>query len=371
MRRKAFLFLLLSLALLAAGCGERPAGGTAGAVDAGDSGSASAGTETSVSAAESDGAESSEIFSSRDFEVGYAESESAVIELNGDSAACASDAVQISGGTVTITDEGTYILSGTLHNGTIIIDAEKTDKTQLVLDGATIHSESSAAIYVRQADKVFITLASDSVNTLSNGGSFAAIDENNIDAVVFSRDDLCMNGSGSLTIVSPAGHGVVSKDELSVTSGVYTVTASSHGLSANDNVCIANASISIVSGKDGIQAAHDSDASLGFVYMESGSLDITSGGDGLSASAYMQINGGSLRISAGGGSANVTGAQSGLWSGGQAAQASEEEVDSMKGLKAAGSLLINGGSFTIDAADDAVHSNADLRVNGGEFSIAT
>ena len=99
-----------------------------------------------------------------------------------------------------------------------------------MLDGADIHSETSAAIYVRQADKIFLTMATGSVNTLSNGGTFTAIDENNIDAVVFSKEDLTLNGNGTMTIESSAGHGVVSKDDLVLTSGTYEITASSHGL---------------------------------------------------------------------------------------------------------------------------------------------
>lgn len=164
------------------------------------------------------------MFSDRDFEVGYAESESAIILLNGDSAACSSDTVRISGSTVTIMDEGTYILSGTLNDGMIIVNSDKKDKTQLVLDGVSIHSETSAPIYILQSDKVFITMAEDSENTLSNGGSFTAIDENNIDAVIFSKEDLTLNGSGTLTITSPAGHGIVSKDSLTITSGTYDIS---------------------------------------------------------------------------------------------------------------------------------------------------
>lgn len=355
--------------------------------------------------------DTSDVFSDRDFEVGYDESESAVIQLNGDSAACNSNAVQISGSTITITDEGTYILSGTLNDGMIIVNSEKTDKTQLVLNGVTIHSETSAPIYILQSDKVFITTAAGTVNTLSNGGEFAAIDDNNIDAVIFSREDVTLNGSGALAVISPAGHGIVSKDSLTITSGSYDISCASHGLSGKDDVCIANADFTIVSGKDGIHAENADDTASGFVYIQSGSFDITAEGDGISASSYVQIEGGSFLITSGGGSVNASSRASDSWgnfSGGDKPQggrpqgdkpqgnnprddmpqgsnpagnfgtpgqnATSETTDdstSMKGIKAASNLIIDGGTFTINSADDSVHSNASITVNGGTFEIAS
>ena len=156
--------------------------------------------------------------------------ESAAIALNGSSAACDDSRVSISGSTVTITGEGTYLLSGSLSNGQIVIDAEKTDKLHLVLNGVDINCDTSAAIYVKQADKVFVTLAADTENKLSNQSEFVAIDDNNIDSVIFSKEDLTLNRLGSLTIHAAYGHGIVSKDDLVVTSGTYEINAASHGL---------------------------------------------------------------------------------------------------------------------------------------------
>ncbi|MBE5878265.1 MAG: carbohydrate-binding domain-containing protein, partial [Lachnospiraceae bacterium] len=166
--------------------------------------------------------DTSDMFSDRDYKTEYDESKSAVITLTGDSAACSSNAVEIDGSTVTIKDEGTYIVSGSLEDGMLIVDADDSDKLQIVLDNASIHSETSAPIYVLEADKVFLTLAEGSSNVISNGGSFVAIDDNNIDGVLYSKQDLTLNGQGSLTITSPAGHGIVCKDDLVFTSGSYT-----------------------------------------------------------------------------------------------------------------------------------------------------
>ena len=415
-RKKSLLALLLAIALLSAGCVNSEAGSQAES-------SLSAESEVSASTAADS---SADYFSDRDFEVGYDESESARITLSGESASCDSDAVAISGSTVTITDEGTYILSGTLDDGMVIVDAEKTDKVHLILDGVTIHSETSAPLYILQADKVFVTTAADSENTLSNGGTFTAIDENSIDAVIFSKEDLTLNGSGALTITSPTGHGIVSKDSLKVTSGSYDISCASHALSGKDDVCIANAGFTIVSGKDGIHAENTDDAALGFVYIQSGDFAISAEGDGISAASYLQIEDGSFSVTAGGGSENGEEHSSEFWGsfmggsrqqGGRgggftdeapaempenmpegapsdlpedmpqgempgeppdAAQSAETEETadsssdstSMKGIKAGGELIVNGGTFAIATGDDAFHADDTLTVTGGTIEIS-
>ncbi len=396
--KKALFAMLSVLALLITGCGMREISSvpenTAGTesqeitVD-----STSEDTTTTESTSEvTEAVSASGLFTDRDLDAGYDESKSALIRLNGTSAACSSDAVKISGGNVTITDEGTYILSGTLDDGMIIVDAGKSDKTQLVLDGVTIHSQTCAPIYIRQADKVFLTLAPGSTNTLSNGGTFTAIDENNIDAVIFSKDDLTLNGSGILIVTSPAGHGIVSKDSLKITGGIYDINCASHGLAGKDDVCIVNADFTIVSGKDGIHSENDDDT-LGFIWLQSGTFDISAEGDGISAASYLQIEDGSFQITAGGGSVNATAPSSESWGsfmgggrhgdgmmgggmmGGAPGQPSEAEdtadSTSMKGIKAGAALTINGGVFTIDTADDAIHSNDCVTVSGGTFEIAS
>lgn len=151
-----------------------------------------------------------------------------------------SDAVSVENNTVKIKEEGTYILSGSLTDGMVIVEAEDTDKIQLVLDGVAISSSRSAALYVRSADKVFVTSVSGTENSLENAGPYDAIDENSIDAAVFSKSDLTFNGEGTLKISAQEGHGIVSKDDLIFTSGNYTVTSAAHGISGKDSVRIAS-----------------------------------------------------------------------------------------------------------------------------------
>ena len=194
------------------------------------------------------------MFTDNDMEIGYDEETATKITLTGDSAESDSDAVTISGSVVTISEEGTYILSGTLNDGMVIVDAGDEDKLRIVLDDASITSQTSAALYVRNADKVFVTTATDSHNSLVSAGEYVAIDDNDIDAAVFAKSDLTLNGAGQLTITSAAGHGVVSKDDLVLTGGDYSITAASQGLSGEDSVRIANGQYSIEAGNDGIHA---------------------------------------------------------------------------------------------------------------------
>lgn len=329
----------------------------------------------------------SDMFTDRDLDPGYDADDCVQIQLNGDSATATSDSVQISGTTISITEEAVYVVSGALDDGMIVVNASDSAKIQLVLDGASIHSETSAALYVAEADKVFVTLADGTENALSNGGTFTAIDSSNIDGALFSRQDLTLNGGGSLSVASPAGHGIVCKDDLAVTGGSFAITAASHGLDANDSIRITgSASLSIEAGKDGLHAENDDDASLGFVYISDGALDIAAEGDGISAGAYLQISDGAFNIVAGGGSENGESETSDFWGGfrggarpgrGQDMEPSaapDSDADSgtsMKGLKAESGLTISGGSFVIDSADDAVHSNTTLSILGGSFDVAS
>ncbi len=346
-----------------------------------------------------------DMFTSRDEDASYDESSAVKIELNGSSAKSSSSSVEISDSTVTLTQEATYIVSGTLNDGMIVVDASDTAKIQIVLNGANITSDSSAPIYIKQANKVFVTLVED--NSLANGGTFTAVDENNIDAVVFSKQDLTFNGSGSLTVTSPIGHGIVAKDDLVITGGTYSIASASHGIDANNSVRIKNAVISSNSGKDGIHAENTDDTSKGFVYISSGTLDLDCEGDGISASSYLQIKDGIFNIVAGGGYENATKKSSdnygnfggkmpdGMQGGNgrpnnrmqgdgtnssadikntSATASSEESNDSgtsMKGLKSTNSMMIENGTFEINSADDAIHSDISVFVKDGTFEISS
>lgn len=323
-----------------------------------------------------------EMFTDRDKEVGYQESTAVFITLKDNLSECDSGLVAISENTITIKGAGTFVLSGSLTNGQIIVDAEKTDKLQLVLNGADIRCDTSAALYIRQADKVFITLEQGTKNMLFNQKEFIAIDDNNIDAAVFSKDDLTFNGEGSLTIKS-TGHGIVSKDDLVFTGGVYEIEAAEHAVNGKESVRIANGSFQIKSGEDGIHAKDKDDASLGFVYIAGGDFEITSGDDGIHADNSVMITNGTITIQES--YEGIEGLNIEISGGIVAVKASDDGVNAAGGNDGSGFrghgeadftvsensyIKISGGTITVNAEGDGIDSNGNLFMSGGTVYVS-
>ena len=378
----SILALLLAFALTFASCSSNAEAGSANV--------------TVTSAESADNAVSkAEMFTERDLSGDYDESETETIKLNGTAAETStSSGVTIDGSTVTISAEGVYIVSGTLTDGQIIVDADDSAKVQIVLKGASITSSDSAAPYIKSADKVFVTLAEGTDNTLANGGSFTADGDTNIDGAVFAKDDITFNGSGSLTISSPAGHGVVGKDDVKFGGGTYTITAAKHGVQANDSVRLAGSDVTVTSGadKDGIHVSDDADEEEGtesdsFFYMADGRLTINAKDDGIHADAKVIIEGGTitvnesyegiegLAISISGGNTTVRATDDGLnaaggnsstdsqtfgnddWFGGHGGNFNDGGTN--------GSIVISGGYVHITAGGDGVDSNGSVEITGG------
>lgn len=339
---------------------------------------------------------SADMFTERDLAGTYEESGAVYVTLSDDGITGETDGVVIKGQTVTITAEGTYIFSGTLSEGQIVVDADNA-KVQIVFDNVDITCASSAAVYVKSAEKVFVTLAEGSQNTLRNTDEYVAIDDNNIDAVIFAKSDLTLNGTGSLTIISAEGHGIVSKDDLKITGGTYDITAAGHALLGKDSVRIADGTFILTAEKDGIHAENADDEEKGYIYIADGDFMITSDGDGMDASNIVQIEDGTFDITAGGGAANslkthesdVPGGgmpQNGERPDGESMPQMGEKPDgenmpqdtttdesgtSTKGIKAGGGMYLNGGTYQIDSADDSIHSNANITIADGTYTLAT
>ena len=363
---------------------------------------------------------SADMFTERDLAGTYEESGAVYVTLSGDGIIGETDGVAINGQTVTITAEGTYIFSGTLSEGQIVVDADNA-KVQIVFDNVDITCASSAAVYVKSAEKVFVTLAEGAQNTLRNTDEYVAIDDNNIDAVIFAKSDLTLNGTGSLTIVSAEGHGIVSKDDLKITGGTYDITAAGHALSGKDSVRIADGTFILTAEKDGIHAENADDEEKGYIYIADGDFTITSDGDGMDASNIVQIEDGTFDITAGGGAANSLKTHESDMPGGGMSQnierpdgesmpqmgekpdeesmsqmgekpdeesmpqmgekpdgenmpqdtTTDESSTSTKGIKAGGGMYLNGGTYQIDSADDSIHSNANITIADGTYTLAT
>jgi len=378
----SILALVLALMLTLTSCGS------AAAETLSDS-TAQTSTETTYNAASK-----SEMFTERDLSGDYDESEAETITLNGSSIeTSAKSGVTIDGSTVTITAEGVYIVSGNLTDGQIIVEADDAAKMQIVLKNASITSSSSAALYVKSADKVFVTLADGTENILANGGSFTADGDTNVDGAVFAKDDITFNGSGSLTVDSPAGHGVVGKDDVKIAGGTITINAANHGIQANDSVRVAEATVTVnAQNKDGIHVSDDADEEEGtesdsFFYMADGSLTISAGDDGIHADAEALIEGGAidvtksyegieaLSIKVSGGDIKTVASDDGLNAAGGNSSSGSKTFGSddwgggthggFSDGGSNGSIVISGGDVHITAGGDGVDSNGSVEITGG------
>ena len=377
------LALILALMLTLTSCGS-----TADAESSGES------TAQTTTEATNNAAGKTEMFTDRDLSGEYDESEAETITLSGSSiGTSAKSGVSIDGSTVTISAEGVYIVSGTLTDGQIIVDADDAAKVQIVLKGASVTSSSSAALYIKSADKVFVTTAEGTENTLANGGSFIADGDTNVDGAVFAKDDITFNGSGSLTIDSPAGHGVVGKDDVKIAGGTVSINAANHGIQANDSVRVAEAEVTVnAQGKDGIHVSDDADEEEGtesdsFFYMSDGSLTISAGDDGIHADAEALIEGGTidvtksyegieaLSVKVSGGDIKAVASDDGLnaaggnASGGSQTFGSDDWGGGSRGGfndgGSNGSIEISGGNIYVQAGGDGIDSNGSVAISGG------
>lgn len=301
-------------------------------------------------------------FTERDFDIGYSDYET--ITLSGSTASTDASGASVSGSTVTINAAGNYLLTGEL-NGQILVDVPGTeDKVQLILDNATITNDTSAAIYVLNADKVFVTTTEGSVNKISTTGAFIQTDENAVDGAIFSKDDIVFNGAGALNVTSVQGHAIVSKDDLKITSGTYELTSSEKALSANDLIGIAGGDITIVAGDDGLNSDLD-------VHIYDGTININATDDGVHAEATLTIDGGEITIVAAEGlEATVVTVNDGSID----IAASDDGINAaQKVTDYTPTLEINGGEITVTMAagdTDALDSNGYLYINGGVVNIS-
>ncbi len=338
-------------------------------------------------------------FTERDL-AGTWDATATAILLTGDTAETSSHVVDIDGGIVTILDGGVYLLSGTLDNGTIIVDVKDDERVQLVLKGVSVTASSGAAIRILQADKVFVTLAEGTENALT---SLSFDGDSAVDAAIYSDEDLTFNGTGTLTIESPAGSGIDGKDDLKFASGTYVITAAGRGIDANDSVRIADGIFTITSDGDAIRSRHQNNDELGYIYIWGGTFDITTGGGAgeviAQADDFGMMPGGDMPsppeghtegempegLTEGEMPEMTDGEMPTLpegFTGGEMPEmptgipgfeqtAENEDTVSAKGFKASGDIVILGGTFTTDTADDALHANRDLLVFDGSLTIAS
>ncbi len=279
--------------------------------------------------------DTSEMFTERDQQNTYDASAAETIQLKDGASKSASKNVEIDGDTVTIKAEGVYVLSGTLSDGQIVVDADEKDKVQIVLDGVQITNKDSACIYAKKADKVFVTTADGSKNALTVSGEYANTDDNKVNAAIYSKTDLVLNGKGETTVNAKYGSGVVSKDDLKACGGTWKISAEKHGLSGKDSVRVSAGSYEITAGKDGIHSGNDEDADKGYVYLAGGDISISAESDGIHAETVLQIDDGNLTV--------------------------EKSSEGLEGQ----TIIINGGTNNITSSDDGINATSGGSGTGG------
>ncbi len=323
-------------------------------------------------------------YDSTDMDTGWSSDSSTKITFFSNTIEGYGEGIVINKNIVTITSAGTYIISGTINDGRIIVDTKENQPVRLVLNGADITCMESAPIYISSAEKTVLILPSGTNNNITDGKNYVVGNDESDepDSAIFSKSDLTINGTGSLTINANYKNAITSKDELKIMSGNITLNSAGDGIKGRDFVAIRDGIVNINAKEDGIKSNNDEDAEKGFVLIEGGSVNIIALEDGIQAETDISIKTAAINITSGGGYANgenKADEQSGRRGFGSsdrsASQASASEASSVdetiskKGLKASDSITIESGNLEIDSADDSIHSNNIICVNGGTVSV--
>lgn len=323
------------------------------------------------------------------------------------------DGVTVSDNKITINRGGTYSISGALEDGQIVVETSEVEKVHLVLNGVDITCSNSSAIYVKEAEKTIISLADNTENYIRDGENYELEDENDKrDAAIYSKDNLAFIGNGSLTVEGNYNHGIAGNDDLKIESGNITIDAVNDGIKGKDSLVITGGNIFVNSGQDGMKSDNDENTEKGYVLIEGGKINITSGNDGIQGENNVYVRNGDITISSGGGSENGAthnemgpgGMMPGIMgrpgdeignvptdeqalngenkinlenSQNEASENSEDSTneeetsDSYKGIKAGTKIIIEGGTFNIDSADDSIHTNDTIIIDGGIYNLSS
>lgn len=350
-------------------------------------------TETSVADASTFDLE----YSKRDLDASYDESAATKITLAETSASVSGAGATADGSMVTITAEGVYVVSGSLSDGQLVVEAPDDAKVQVVLKGVTIHNEDGPALCVNAADKVFITLAAGSTNTLTDGAAYTlAEDEDEPNAALFSKADLTLNGSGSLVITSAYRHAVCSKDDLVITDGSYVIAAVEDALRGRDCVKICGGTFDITAGADGVKSNNDEDDTRGFVCIDGGTFNLAVGDDAVHAETSLFVNDGTVNVTScyegyeaekiyvNGANTHIEADDDALNAAASAVMAADDVTmvaggapgaarSPQQGMAEGGMgmgdenclIQINGGYLVIDSGGDSIDSNGSVEITGG------
>ncbi|MBN1904945.1 MAG: carbohydrate-binding domain-containing protein [Deltaproteobacteria bacterium] len=344
-----YIFLSIILVFIASGCGG--GGGSEDSSGTGGTGDDTSGGSTGTPESEYDGSTLPEgtSFTYEDDDANPTNIIFGSITITGDTESATYD-----GNTVTINSPGTFNISGTSTDAQIKVDTLEEGDVRLVFEGASITCSFGPPIDIENAERVIIWLEAGTDNYLTDLHTEVVNDSDTeeIDAALYSKDDLIICGSGSITIDTDYKDGIKSKDGLVIDSGNITVTSADDGIIGKNFISINNGNINITAGGDGLKSTEEEDIEKGYIYIKDGVFDIDAGADAVQAQTHIIIQDGEFDIITAGGSNYVV-------------------ADTAKGLKATVGVTIHDGIFGIDTADDSIHSNDTIVINGGEFEIAT
>ena len=304
-----------------------------------------------------------------DYESGIYDTNNAttIAEENGDITITGGGA-EDNGRIIEITSGGTYILSGNIARQ-ITINAAKKIVT-LVLNNATITNKAGTAIYAQEVKRTLIASADGTANKIIDGGSYSTnYGEEDVDAAIYSKDDLVFAGTGTIEISGNHNHGIHGKDFVQILSGTLSINSVNDGIVAKDYFAMKDGTLNIESASDGIKSTEDTDTTLGYIVFNGGIINITSTGDAINSIGRISISKGNFNLTAGGGAVNSSETYSewGKWQDTK----SKDTSGSAKGLKAEKYIIIADGTFNFDVSDDAIHSNTSIVINDGSYAIKT
>nr|WP_320051178.1 carbohydrate-binding domain-containing protein [uncultured Desulfuromonas sp.] len=351
-RTLTFLFLSFFLTIILSACGGG-GGSDSTTTSTSDTNTSSQDdtTTTDEDSAETVVIDESDVVSDEDWD----DSLDTVITLLETTISVSGNGATVDGTTVTITAGGTYQITGSLDDGQIIVDSEDEETVRLVLDGIDVSCSTSSPLYIAGAELTSIILDDDSANYLTDASDYTFEDgDDEPDATLFSKDDLVISGSGSLTVTGLYNDAIKSKDGLVIEEATLFITSVDDGVIGKDYLVIRNANITADVEGDGLKSSEDEDEELGYVSIESGTFNLDCGADGIQAETQTIIDGGVFSITCAGGHT-----------------ASLSDDDSAKGIKSGVGTTINDGTFTLNCADDAIHSDGFVTITGGTFTLAT
>ncbi len=302
------------------------------------------------------------------------------ITLTGDNVSCNSNSVSFDGKHITIGQGGSYVISGELNDGSVIINSSDETPVILYLDGASISSSDYAPLVVLQSKKTILSLVPNTENSLVAGEIKANSDISREPptAVIFSADDLVINGTGNLTVNGSASDGIKANDTLKIIESTLHIASFDEGINVNDSLYTSEAKINITSVSDAVKC-EKTEFEQSFISINDSTFNIITDGDGIYSSGLISLKNATADIKTGEGAESITFGGGGFGGGrggrggrgGFGGNMTSENTPSTKGIKAGVKLEINGGTFNLNCADDAIHSDGEITVDGGVFGIAT